>query len=90
MKRKKMQQTMRSVISMVLALLLVLGSLDIPVRAAEPKAGGQLTGAYRIYNIADSTQRIAPGGNSAYEGNSLWLWEQEDGAPADCEPVYSL
>lgn len=85
MKRKKMQQTMRSLISMVLALLLVLGSLDIPVRAAEPKAGGQLTGAYRIYNIADSTQRIAPGGNSAYEGNSLWLWEQEDGAPADCE-----
>lgn len=40
-------------------------------------------GVYTIYSVGDPTQRIAPGGNSPYEGNTLWLWEQEEGASAD-------
>ncbi|WP_295620694.1 glycoside hydrolase family 2 TIM barrel-domain containing protein, partial [uncultured Intestinimonas sp.] len=38
-----------------------------------------LEGAYRIYSPADPTQRIAPGSDSVYVGNGLWLWEQEAG-----------
>ena len=38
-----------------------------------------LEGAYRIYSPADPTQRIAPGRDSVYVGNGLWLWEEEAG-----------
>lgn len=89
MKVKRQKSMLQSVLSMMLACVLVLESFGMPVSAAEPgQALEPGEGVYRIYNIADSTQRIAPGTDNAYDGNTLWLWEQGDTAPVQCEMFY--
>ena len=88
---KNVTRSVRFVLSMVLVMAMVLtsiGSLGTVAKAETGKAADGLKGLYRIYHTEDETQRMAPGGNQASEGNNLWLWEQEANAPADCEMFY--
>lgn len=90
---KAARQLARSVLSLCLVFMMVLGTVSVPVSAGEAEretqvqAGGlSVTGrAFRIYHTQDATQRMAPGSNQASDGNTLWLWEQESGAPYNCE-----
>lgn len=68
-----------------MASVMVL-TMQMPLTAApEDRAAEEMPGVYRVYNTQDPTQRIAPGSDSTYAGNNLWLWEQGPSAPADCE-----
>lgn len=89
MKVEKRRSVFRSVLSLLLACVLLTESFGIPVNAAEPGQTVDLeSGVYRIYNIVDGTQRMAPGADNAYDGNALWLWEQSDTADPQCEMFY--
>ncbi len=90
---KTTKQLARSVMALCMAFMMVLGTIPVPAFGREAEGTPQaqagertvLEGAYRIYHTEDATQRMAPGSNQASDGNTLWLWEQEDGAPYNCE-----
>lgn len=84
-KMRKQKKTFRSLLALLMAFVMVIGTMGVPVLAAEPTEGAKLKATYRIYHPDDATQRFAPGADVASEGNTLWLWEQGASASADCE-----
>ena len=85
MRKRCQKKMMQSLLSLLIAFAMVLGTLEVPALAAGPRAADELKATYRIYHLDDATQRFAPGADTASEGNTLWLWEQGANASADCE-----
>lgn len=85
MRKRCQKRIMQSLLSLLIAFAMVLGTLGAPALAAEPGTADELRATYRIYHLDDATQRFAPGADVASEGNTLWLWEQGANASADCE-----
>ena len=73
---KRSNRTLRSVLSLLLAVAMCL-TLALPALAA----GGETTfdGVYRLVNAVNADQRVAPGNDSVQANNGLYIWEQEAG-----------